>query len=404
MTKIKVRLRPSKIAGKPGTLCYCVSHKSIVRCVKTAMQLMPGDWDEGTQRVLSEDASGKRMQNRIESDLSVLDRIVRGLESRRPDYTADDVVAGFCALARQISVSRFLQEQIGFLTECKRLGTAMNYRRAASTLSAFVGGREVCFSELTESFVEQYKDYLLRRGMVRNSLSFHMRILRAVYNKAVRSGYAEQTFPFRNVYTGIDRTRKRAVSEQVIRQLIRLDLADSFALTFARDLFLFSFYTRGMAFVDMAYLRKSDFQDGVIRYTRHKTGQELSIRIEPCIRAIAERYAGSVYHTPYVFPILTNEDADECFRRYKTALRAYNSRLANLSRRLGLAQNLSSYTSRHSWATMARNQNIPIAVISAGMGHASERTTQIYLTSLENSLIDNANKGILERFDKAFSR
>lgn len=297
---------------------------------------------------------------------------------------------------RKPSFGTFLQEQVQFLTDCNRFGTATNYRRAADTLSDFLEGRDLRFAEVTPSFIERYNDWLQRRGLVRNSSSFHLRILRAVYNKAVRYGYAEQAFPFRDVYTGIDRTRKRAVGENILSRLIRLDLTAAPALSFARDLFLFSFYTRGMAFVDLAYLRKSDVQDGVIRYVRHKTGRHLSVRVEPCIRAIIDRYAGDSDDRPWLFPILKGEDQSVSFRRYKSQLRVYNRRLKQLSSLLGLDCGLSSYTSRHTWATMARDHDVPLSVISAGMGHSSERTTQIYLTSLENTLIDNANKGILE--------
>ena len=401
MAKIRVKLRPSSIEGKPGTIYYCVSHKRMVRHITTNIHLQPSLWDESAQRILPEAPDAGRMQNRINSDMSVLCGILRELELRQRDFTTDDIIDRFRAPERHISVVSFLYEQIEFLTDCNRLGTAMNYRRAASALTTYLGSRDLSFHELTSQFVEQYNDYLLRRGMVRNSLSFHMRILRAAYNKAVRHGYAEQTFPFRDVYTGIDRTRKRAVSEGVISRLMALDIGHNPPLSFSRDMFLFSFFTRGMAFVDMAYLRKSDICDGVIRYARHKTGQVLVVRIEPCMQAIIDRYADS--GTPYVFPILKSENPAECFRRYKTGLRIYNARLLQLSELLGLEQHLSSYTSRHSWATMARNHNVPLSVISAGMGHTSERTTQIYLTSLESSLIDRANRSLLDKFNSPIS-
>ena len=296
---------------------------------------------------------------------------------------------------KKVSVFSFFLEQIQFLTECKRLGTAENYRHAAESLCAFTEGRDLWFTEIDTRLVDLYNDFLLRKGMARNSLSFHMRILRALYNKAVRRGYAKQTFPFREVYTGVDRTRKRAVGEQVISRLIQLPLEDRPVLSFARDLFLFSFYTRGMAFVDMVYLRKSDISGNVIRYVRHKTGQTLKIRVEPCIQAIIDRY--SAPGTSYVFPLLQNdEQPDDAFRRYKSGLRLYNKRLAQISRLLELEEGLSSYTSRHSWATMAHKHNIPVSVISAGMGHSSERTTQIYLASIEDRQVDNANQELLE--------
>ena len=396
MAKIRVKLRPSSIGGKAGTIYYYVSHKRIVRHITTNIHLLPEEWDEETRRIISERDDVEQLQNRIDSDTAALHQIVRELESGKIVFSTDDIVSRFCAPERHVSVVSFFLEQIQFLTDCKRLGTATNYQRAVCSLVSYLNGRDICFSELKSQFVEQYSEYLLRRGMVRNSLSFHMRILRAVYNKAVRRGYADQSYPFRDVYTGIDRTRKRAVGENVISGLIHLDIKNNPLLSYARDLFLFSFYTRGMAFVDMAYLRKSDIQDGVIRYARHKTGQELTVRIEPCMQAIINRYNDS--NSMYIFPILKTDDPEDSFRRYKTELRLYDARLVKLSKLMGLERHLSSYTARHSWATMARNRNVPISVISAGMGHSSERTTQIYLTSLENTLIDEANRDILESF------
>ena len=338
------------------------------------------------------------MQNRIDTDLAALHRIVANLEAERREFTAEDIAGRFLSPERHVQVIEFMHGQIRFLSDCGRFGTAMNYTRAADSLSEFLAGRELRFSEVTPLFAEQYGNHLMRKGMLRNSLSFHMRILRAVYNKAVRLGYAEQSFPFRDVYTGIDRTKKRAVGEDIISRIIETDTSDNERLSFAKDIFLFSFYTRGMAFVDIAYLRKSDIRDGVMRYARRKTGQRLAVRIEPCMKEIMDRYAPLTAGSPYVFPILKGEDSGECFSMYKSELRLYNHRLKHLSRRIGLGCGISSYTPRHSWATMARNRNIPISVISAGMGHSSERTTQIYLASIEDSLVDNANRSLIEAF------
>lgn len=402
MAKINVKLRPSGVEGKKGTIYYSVSHKSITRHISTEIRVLPEAWDGEKHRILAGGTDVRSDQNRIDCDKAALQRIVRDLELRRRVFSVDDILRRFRAPERYVSVLLFFQEQIHLLTDSNRLGTAMNYRRAARALSRFLGDRELYFSEFTIRFVEEYNDYLLCKGMVRNSRSFHMRILRAVYNKAVRCGFAEQTFPFRDVYTGIDRTRKRAIGEDVLSRLIRLDLGDQSRLSFSRDLFLFSFYTRGMAFVDIAYLRKTDIQDDVIRYSRHKTGHPLSVRVEPCIRTIIDRY--SVPGSPYVFPILKSEERTASYRQYKTALRMHNYRLRELSRRLKLGYSFSSYTARHSWATTARNHNVPVSIISAGMGHVSERTTQIYLTTLENSLIDSANKGILDTFERTSFR
>ena len=268
-----------------------------------------------------------------------------------------------------------------------------HYGDCLSSFGEFLGDVRLPLSALTEQVITDYNSFLIQRGLVRNSVSSYMRILRAIYNKAVRQKLIVQQHPFTEVYTGIDRTRKRAVSESIIAQLHRLELETGTPLALCRDMFIFSYCTRGMAFVDIAYLKKSNLQNGMICYARRKTGQLLSVCIEPSIQRIIDRYADS--DSPYVFPILNSLDANEAYEQYQVALNTHNRLLARLSEMLGCGSKLTSYTSRHSWATAARNHNVPISVISQGMGHTSEQTTQIYLTMLENSVIDDANKGII---------
>lgn len=337
---------------------------------------------------------------RIDGDVALLQRIVRDLVLEARPYTADEIVARFRVPRRDIAVLAFLRSQITRMTSEGRLGTARNYTRTLNSFSDFLGGADLPFAAFTEPLVEEYSAYLMRRGVVRNTVSFYMRNLRAVYNKAVRQRLAEQCFPFSGVYTGIDHTRKRAVDERLIGRLRNLDLSASAALALARDLFIFSYCTRGMAFVDMAFLRKRDLSGGEIHYVRRKTGQLMTVRLETCMREIIRRYEWRTRSTPYVFPLLTAEEPGRAYAQYQVALNYYNRQLKRLSQRLGFEGSLSSYTSRHSWATAARNHRIPITVISAGMGHTSEHTTRIYLSSLESSVIDCANRKILSALNR----
>lgn len=392
MATIKVKLRASSIAGKAGTVYYQVTHKRVIRQITTDIHILPEDWD-GKQQGLKQPEADAALQSRIQGDTALLRRIVRELDVSEVPYTAEEVVRRFRKPDRTVMILAFMQEQIDLLRLCNRLGTAQNYTNAMRRFARFLGG-DIPIAAVTEELIERFNADLSQHGMVRNTVSFYMRILRSVYNKAVRNGLAEQTAPFKNVYTGIDRTRKRAVGENVIARFIGLDLSRSAPLSLTRDLFLFSFYTRGMAFVDMAYLRREHIRDGRIRYVRRKTGQEIVIRVEPEMQRIIERYADG--ERPYVFPILNSENPEKAYAEYRIALSYYNRLLKRLCNMTDISQQLSFYTARHSWATAARNHQVPVSVISAGMGHTSERTTQIYLTLLENSLIDNANKGILE--------
>ena len=184
---------------------------------------------------------------------------------------------------------RLLRLRIEELRRGKHYGTARNYARSAASFARFLNGEELPLAALTEETVADYNAHLIARGVSRNTVSFYMRNLRAAYNRAVALRLVEQTHPFRHVYTGVDRTRKRAVGSDLMARLGKLDLPPGSPLCLARDLFLFSFCTRGMAFVDIAYLRKTDLRGDSIRYLRRKTGQPITIRIEPCIRSILER-------------------------------------------------------------------------------------------------------------------
>lgn len=296
---------------------------------------------------------------------------------------------------RSVTLFSFLDVQIAWLQTVGRDGTAQNYQRARNSFSLYRCGRDIPLRSVTSELICDYESWLKRRSVTRNTVSFYMRILRSVYNKAVERGLVSPSTPFKYVYTGIEKTRKRAVDEGTVVWLQQLDLSGRPSLCFARDLFLFSFYCRGMAFVDMAYLRKSDVHGGLLTYARRKTGQLLHIRVEECMQRIIAQYA-PLACSGYLFPIIGSLDPGRAYLSYRSALSYYNKHLKELSALLGLECHLSSYVARHTWATVARKMQIPVTIISEGLGHRSEQTTQIYLASLEQSVIDNANRLILQ--------
>lgn len=231
------------------------------------------------------------------------------------------------------------------------------------------------------------------RGVCPNTSSYYMRGLRAIYNRAVEKGMTVQRDPFKYVYTGIGKTVKRAVPLKVIRRIRDMDLALFPAMDFARDIFMFSFYTRGMSFIDMAYLKKKDLQNGILSYRRQKTGQQLFVKWEKPMQEIVDKY--DTVSTPYLLPVIKDMNAD-ARRQYKNAAHLVNDKLKKLGVRLGLDIPLTSYVARHGWASIARSRNIPLATISEAMGHDSEKTTRIYLASLDTSSVDKANSQILK--------
>ena len=394
MATVKVKLRPSTVPGKAGTIYYQLTHLRQVKQITTKIHLHPQDWDSNKAQIIFTDSTSYLLQCKIDRDLDRLKKIIYKIDAECANYTVNEIIEKFYQTTADYSITDFFTQQIQKLKNDNRRGTARNYSKTLKSLKAIMKNTDSTFNIVTEQFVESYNTFLIQRGVVRNTISFYMRIFRSVYNKAVTQKIIEQTFPFKNVYTGVDRTRKRAVTETVISQLLSIDLKKSKALQFARDLFIFSFYARGMAFVDIVYLKKSNIQNGYITYVRHKTGQELTIRIETRLQNIINQYEKK--DSPYLFPILNTEDENKAYSQYEIALNYYNRQLKRLSKLLEPNINLSSYTPRHTWATTARNKNVPLSIISAGMGHSSEKTTLIYLTKIDNSIIDEVNKAIID--------
>ena len=286
----------------------------------------------------------------------------------------------------------FMQETIVQLQKLGKTRTAETYQSALASFMRFREGKDVLISHIKDNLIVAYENSMKASGLSSNTTSFYMRILRAVYNRAVKQGITKQKYPFQYVYTGVATTRKRAVDISIVRRLAEMDLDRNPSAALARDMFLFSFYTRGMSFVDMAYLRKSDLSHGVLEYRRRKTGQNLFIRWEKCMDEIVSSYDNP--SSFYLLPIITTYDTDER-QQYINMSHKINRSLKSLGKKLGLPTPLTMYVARHTWANAARKKKIPISVISEGMGHTSEMTTRIYLSSLDADIIDRANKKIL---------
>ncbi|MDE6528240.1 MAG: site-specific integrase, partial [Muribaculaceae bacterium] len=169
-------------------------------------------------------------------------------------------------------------------------------------------------------------------------------------------------------------------------------LDESPTLDYARNMFMFSFYTRGMSFVDMAYLRKSDLRNGILTYRRRKTNRRIYVKWEQQMQEIIDKYTHGA--TPYLLPIIRDADAD-VRRQYCNAVHLVNVSLKKIGELIGLHIPLTTYVARHGWASIAYSRNVPLSIISEAMGHDCETTTRIYLASLDTSRVDNANRLVL---------
>lgn len=400
MASIKVKFRPSSIEGKEGSIYYQVIHNRMVRHIKTDYRIFENEWNEKLSMVeipkmLSGDRKAQIQQiiRKVLQDIQRLEAVVHDFD-HRGFYSADTIVNRFYEISELQSFCRFMESVIDQLSRLSRKRTSETYSATLTSFMHFRRNRDIQLDDMDADLMMEYEAWLKMRGVALNTISFYMRILRATYNRAVEKGLTLQKFPFKHVYTGMEKTLKRAILLKDIKRIKEIDLSEKPHWELARDMFLFSFYARGMSFIDMAYLKKSNLKNGILSYRRHKTGQQLHIKWESCMEAIVVKYAAGC-SDDCLLPIL-RLPSKNIRNQYKSTMCRVNKYLKEIALLCGITTPLTMYVSRHSWASIAKSKNIPISVISEGMGHDSEETTRIYLASLDSSVIDKANSTILE--------
>lgn len=311
------------------------------------------------------------------------------------------------------------QEAMEELSQRRAKSTIDNYQTALRSLLTYAG-KDISTEQIDVAMMEGYQRWLQLRGVSRNTSSCYMRSLRALLRHIDAEGEYKEAF--KSVYTGNEKTEKRAITEEELKILKSplpafphwgrgkeqrgrksplptspyrgrgKEQRKDRALGMARDLFLFSFCALGMPFVDLAFLKKSQVKDGYIDYRRHKTGQHIRVKIEPLMQEIIDKYARK--DGLYLFPILTHSNNEEAMREYERQRSRYNRLLGELSRKLNLPH-LTSYVARHSWASIAYGQDVALPIITKAMGHTSTQTTLTYIREINDHRIEEANSRLV---------
>lgn len=398
MASVKIKFKPSSKPYHEGAIFYQILHDRKQRQIFPDYHVFPCEWDESHSMVSSTLKSERTplilsIRERIRWDVERLNKIIRKLDNDGFSYTADDVIDEFNRHINEYTLFNFMESMIIRLKKNGKMRTAEAYVSTLNSFKKFRGNEDIMLDSLNSETMESFEAWHRLRGIAPNTISFYTRILRAVYNRAVEDGIIDSRHPFRHVYTGVDKTVKRALPLQMISRIKALDLSMIPELDFARDMFMMSFMLRGMSFVDMAFLRKTDLANGYVKYRRRKTGQQLIIAWTKEMQDILDKYQEnkSRYLLPIIRNYVTNERAT-----YRNVGYNINHNLKRIAEKLGITIPLTLYVARHSWASAAKTKGIPISVISEGMGHDSETTTKIYLASLDTTVVDKANSIILQ--------
>lgn len=275
------------------------------------------------------------------------------------------------------------------LKQANRIGTARSYKDVISVLKNY-HKKDLPFHEINYSFLSKFETYHKSKGNETNGLAVYMRTIRAIFNKAIKAGMVEkETYPFNDYKIKTTPTEKRALEFDLLKKIIDLKLDYQDSCFHAKNFFLASYMMYGMNFTDMAHLKKTDINNGRITYRRKKTSKLYDIKITNNLGRILEHYMHN--ESAYVFPIIKRETPELQNKDIRWARKRYNKKLNVLADLCGIDSNLTSYVSRHSFATQAMIQQVPLNAISTMLGHSSLKTTEVYLKSLPSDILDNYN-------------
>lgn len=298
--------------------------------------------------------------------------------------------------------SRCGELYIDRLREEGRYSTAHVYKNALFSFSVFCGTCNVSFRQITRESLRLYGQYLYENGLKLNTISTYMRMLRSIYNRGVEAGNVPFVPRlFHEAYTGIDVCQKRALTAAELHRLL-FDDPRSERLRRIQDIASLLFQLCGMSFADLAHLEKSALENNILRYNRIKTKTPMSVEVLDSAMVKIDRLRSVRKSQPgcpdYLLDILCGDKSrkdEKAYREYQSALRWFNNSLKELARALHLKSPVTSYTLRHSWATIAKYRGVSIEMISEALGHKSIKTTQTYLKGFGLEERTEVNKGNL---------
>lgn len=388
---------------KDGTcaLLLRIIHHGKPAQITTGIYLHEKDWDD-KKRLIKSSYKGAESVTRLNNYLQkqkaeALDIITKLADNKTLDsFTAFQLKELIKKKSDKVSFFKYTENLIEEMKIEGRIGNARIYKSVLGIFKGYCKDKDMAFQDINYAFLKKFESTHLSKGNTYNSLSVYFRTIRAIYNKAIKDGVIDKAlYPFENITIKNTKTRKRAIGADAIKKIEEFSVIPNTGLFDTKQYFLFSFYTRGMPFADMAELKLSNIIDGRIFYQRKKTDKPYNIKINEPIQRILNIYCQGKKQNQYIFDIIKRESLTDQYKDVEWARNRYNKRLREIAKQCDIQENLTSYVSRHSFATRAKNLQIPIADISDMLGHESIKTTQIYLDSLPSDIMDEYHDKIV---------
>jgi len=388
--------RPKK--DNTFSICLRIVHDRTSSYITLDYSVLPEHWDKVNMQITKD---CKKYSNlvRINNSLTrkqldaidIIEKLTASGEIH--NLSISELRTKILNLSTKITFREFNQKIIDELKMSKKLGNASCYKQAQSFLDKYTKEKELTFQDINFKLLKHLEAKHLSKENSVNSLSFYFRTIRATFNRAIKEGVIKRDiYPFANYSIKDTKTVKRAIPRSNIDKIRDLELKEGTNIWHARNYFMFSFYNMGMNFADIAQLKKSSFIDDRIVYKRVKTGKNYSIKLTAPSKEILSLYLNGQQPDDYIFPIIKRDTLELQLKDMQNERKTFNKWLKVIAKQCKIESNLTSYVARHSWATIAKDLNVPVSVISEGLGHEDMKTTQIYLDSFDADVIDKANE------------
>lgn len=398
MTTVKtvlVKGRSSLQGGYP--LVVQVLHHRKKKVVYTGYSIPLDAFDFSRNKVMCVDGQyssefALQINRKCDTIIKSLNRAISILEKESDSYEVGDIFRVYGLLTREVGFYTYFRSKIRELDSSGHEGTARAYESTLNSLQKHSRRTDFPLRKVSAKFISEYRQRLLASGVCENTVGFYLHNIKAVYRKGCRELGLDLLSPFVGLGIKVEKTMKRSLTASTVRKIARLELRAGTGECLARDIFMFSFYTRGMAFIDIALLKKTDVFPELICYKRHKTGQLIQIGINKQIGHILNRYVDTAGE--YVFPLVL--ESSDPYSSYKTAYHRIRYSLRKIKSIIGMDIPLRLHAARHSWAMIARESGASIQIIGECLGHTSENTTRIYLKELDRSVLDKVNNNVAD--------
>ncbi|GAB3949980.1 site-specific integrase [Spirosoma harenae] len=435
---------------KDGTCPFfiCITKQRKRKYIATGLTLAPKYWDESKQSIRRNypDHLKRDLQSRLNELVERYETAAKSLAETDEQHDAATVASKAVESRKQTrktTLLAYIDTIVHGLVIARKTGNSIVYKDLRNQLAKFIkdeyNTQDIPFDKVNVSFCSEWENTLRAGGAADNTLSNRFRTLRAVLNRAIANGFAKpDSYPFARTVADKHKfsigkfdtsTQKRAISREEVRKVENYTPTAIYAiedfkgirnpgavakiknateiqgLTFAKNVFLFSFYVGGINFVDLAKLRWRNLStdaEGNIRlsYIRQKTRGRFSLKLLPTAIDIIEQYRPETYIGPdsYIFPILNSDQhkiETQINNRLHKVLGQVNKNLKIIGERLRISAPLTTYVARHSFATSLKQSGVAAAIIGQAMGHKTEAVTAIYLDSFSSDIIDDAYNSLI---------